>query len=302
MKSFKLFKNINFIDDIFQSFNFIQFLDQYIIVCNYHSDNFLLIVDINTSTIKKAQSGNFSIEYFVVSSKRKEIACKSEDILIFDLDGNIRDVIKYNSYIETLAYDNSEENLFIFYQDLTLKIYNLNKKEFIYSVNFNFLKYDQYSSYFINFDKKNDFMLFKLSNEIEIILKEGYHKTIDTISSWVELSKDKKYLATINSDISEDINIYDTKTWEYIKTISGMEEENKYVGYYDNCNSICFSPKGNYLVGIYIGAIKVFNFFTSELVYENRNANSQNVSFSDDGKYICFIDKDGLKIFEFGFP
>lgn len=128
------------------------------------------------------------------------------------------------------------------------------------------------------------------------IIKKLKHCSIS-----LAISSDNKFLASASLENSEDIYIYNIDSWEHIKTLNGMDQDQKtWLGHH-SCEYVCFSPNGKYVAVTYFQKIKIFDFETGEVVYRNF-CKSKNVSFSEDGKLICFNDGDGLKLFEFGFP
>ena len=116
----------------------------------------MLIISLDTNKILKVNNEDYEIGYFCISEKRMEIACKSNDILIYDTSGNIRDIIKYDYPVETISYDNSEKYLVILYKNLTLKTYDLEERKFANSINLDFIEYDKYDNYFLRIDENNN--------------------------------------------------------------------------------------------------------------------------------------------------
>ncbi len=126
-------------------------------------------------------------------------------------------------------------------------------------------------------------------------------KRLKHCSTSLAISFDNKFLASASLENSEDIYIYNIDTWEHIKTLNGMDQDQKNWAGHHYCEYVCFSPNGKYLAVTYFQKIKIFDFETGEVVYRSFSASSY-ISFSKDNKYIYFNDGDGLKLFEFCFP
>lgn len=147
-----------------------------------------------------------------------------------------------------------------------------------------------------SFEKK---LLFSTHNNDINVWSVESQKIIHKIKHYsisLAVSYNNKYLASASLENSEDIYIYDTDTWEHVKTVSGMEDENRYLNYHDDISSILFSPDDKYLIAYYYhNSVKIFDFETGNKIYEVR---CRNISCYKDNIYEYFNDENGLNLFK----